>query len=101
MIVAFDVDGTLIGLSDDSPPREDVIQMLKDHKEKGDTVIVWSGGGKDYADMWVRRLGLGWYVNATMAKTSGFPVDITYDDMVVTLGKENICVGDGGMEERW
>lgn len=99
-IVAFDVDGTLIDADD--KPRADVIEKLVEHARRGDEVIVWSGGGVDYARRWVARLGIGKFVHRVVGK--GFywkEVDIAYDDQVVKLGKENILVGPGDHEERW
>jgi len=97
--VAFDVDGTLIDAND--KPRADVVAMLMHHYQQGDKVIVWSGGGVDYARTWVNRLCLGKYVYRVLPKGRGYDVDLTYDDQIVTLGEENVCVGPGDHEERW
>ena len=99
MIVAFDVDGTLIDYEDN--PRHTIIDLLKRHSEQGDYVIVWSGGGKEYAQRWVTRLGLDEYVNKVLPKSWPVHPDLTYDDQIVKLGIKNICVGTGDHEERW
>ena len=98
-VVAFDVDGTLI--DDEDRPRADIIEKLVWHKQQGDYVVVWSGGGLVYARHWVSRLCLDRYVDAVWPKLKGRPVHITYDDQIVKLGVENICVGSGDHEERW
>jgi phosphoserine phosphatase len=98
MLVAFDVDGTLIDYDDQ--PREEIIALLKRHHARGDAVMVWSGGGLAYAQNRVDRLGLTPYVSAVVTKASLVP-DVTYDDQVVRLGRKNFCVGTGDHEERW
>lgn len=98
--VAFDVDGTLIDAEDN--PRQDVITLLKAHFYGGDDVFVWSGGGQDYARRWVERLELSKYVVAAFPKNRSLAIDVTYDDQIITLGREeNVCVGSGDHEERW
>ena len=75
VIIAFDVDGTLIrnvAVGDGRIPgvisNEDVpivhqintLQVLAHSKNV--RIVVWSGGGKQYAETWGRRLGLDQYV---------------------------------------
>jgi len=97
--VAFDVDGTLIDADDN--PRQDIIERLMYHYKQGDRVVVWSGGGMDYARTWVSRLSIGNFVYRVLPKGKGYDIDLTYDDQIVTLGKENVCVGSGDHEEVW
>ena len=85
--VAFDVDGTLVGGKD--WPRLDIIITLCCLCSYC-TVIVWSGGGVEYARMWGRRLDLPEGV-LYLAKGSR-EVDICFDDQAVTLGTVNIRV---------
>ena len=101
IVVAFDVDGTLIDYED--KPREDIIALLKEHHDRGDVTVVWSGGGKAYAESAVRRLDLDHWVDFCASKTQHHLVnaDATYDDQIITLGKVNHCVGLGDHEERW
>lgn len=54
----FDIDGTLI---DGEHKHTDTIKLLvamAQQKWKNVRVVVWSGGGRDYATTIVRRLGL-------------------------------------------
>lgn len=61
VVVAFDVDGTLI--DDQDVPHLPTINLLVILASfKNVEIVVWSGGGQDYAEMWVRRLGLQKFV---------------------------------------
>lgn len=73
VIIAFDVDGTLIRnvtkertpgvvVNDDVPIVHQIntLQVLSTYKNI--RIVVWSGGGRDYAAMWGRRLGLDKFV---------------------------------------
>lgn len=57
-------------------PMEKHIAALKQHKAQGNSVIVWSAGGADWAEAVVKALGLEEYVDACMAKPA-----IYYDDL--------------------
>lgn len=106
MIFAFDVDGTLITYSD--KPRWDVIDTLR-HLSKFGTILVWSGGGKDYAEQWVRKLHLEEFVESCHTKPirdirgnhfydgkeqplAKDYVDVCFDDELVDLAKVNVKV---------
>lgn len=69
VIIAFDVDGTLIrnveahrqhGVPNDNDVpivhQINTLHVLSTYKNI--KIVVWSGGGKSYAEMWGRRLGL-------------------------------------------
>ena len=90
--VVFDVDGCLI--DGDDHPRDEVIRLLRALKGVGVYVVVHSGGGKDYAEMWVRRLWLEPYVDECMAKHrppyNG--VDISVDDETTRYGTVQVQV---------
>lgn len=95
--IAFDVDGTLI--NPDNTPRYDVINFLNvldlvNNGFKPVEFIVWSGGGVDYANQWVEKLGLrNQLLNSLRVIAKGSEeVDIAIDDQEVTLGKVNIQV---------
>ena len=95
MTIAFDCDGTLTTDYGPNPkPRYEVIDLYQWFIRNGDRVIVWSGGGAEYAADWCRRLGLNPY--ATLGKTKenakAYDVDIAVDDELVNLGKVNIHV---------
>lgn len=105
MIIAFDVDGTLITFND--KVRRDIVQLLINLSQYH-RIIVWSGGGKDYAEMWVRRLFLEDYVTSChtkpvtdIQKNSFFDgqekqltevIDICFDDECVDLAKVNVKI---------
>ena len=92
MIIAFDVDGTLVTYQDE--PRWDVLDMLRLLSKKH-TIISWSGGGKDYAEMWVRKLHIEKYISSCHTK----PIrDITqnyfYDGAEEGIDKPDVCFDD-------
>jgi len=96
MIIAFDVDDTLIipavatGLPTDTPNYE-TIAIYKWFQREGHTMIIWSGGGVDYARMWADKLGL--QPDDVWRKEKGDgDVDIAFDDCDVDLAKVNIKV---------
>jgi len=96
MKIAFDVDGTLIHLTDDMP-RRDVVDMLITLSTNGNEITVWSGGGKDYARVWVKRLFLDRYVTHIMEKPMhaaregiSTGIDVCFDDETVELATVNI-----------
>lgn len=93
LIIAFDVDGTLVS-SDDVPSFQmiNTLQVLS-KLSKNVRIVVWSGGGKEYAEMWGRRLGLDEYVWKYMAKDRTFHTDIAFDDQqAFALADKNIIV---------
>lgn len=88
--ICFDVDGTLIhqvGEKEDTP-RYDVIEMFRMFKNLGWHMVIWSGGGFDYAKRWSEKLGL----DAEIRIKGSFIPDIAVDDCEVELGKVNIKV---------
>lgn len=93
LIIAFDVDGTLV--SEDDVPSFQMINTLQvlSKLTKNVRIVVWSGGGKEYAEMWGRRLGLDEYVWKYMQKDRTFHVDIAFDDQqAFALADKNIIV---------
>lgn len=94
MIITFDVDGVLI--DKDDKPRMEIINFLKVlARHKKNRVIVWSGGGEDYARLWVARLKLDNYVYGCASKMGNVAdagVDLAIDDMEVNLAKVNLKV---------
>lgn len=93
--IAFDIDDTLIipsvvtGLSVDIP-NYDNIAIYRWFKAQGHYMVIWSGGGVDYAEMWAEKLGLE--PDAIYLKQKNDGVDIAFDDCEVNLAKVNIRV---------
>lgn len=93
--ICFDVDGTLITFDD--KPRKDVIDMLKALYHLGCEIYMWSGGGHDYASMWMRKLGLTQYVTEVILYKDRkyadyYQIDICFDDEDVNLCPINIQI---------
>ena len=96
-IIAFDVDGTLEKYN--GHPNWPVIDLLRGFAALNHTIIVWSGGGKNYAEQKVRSLHLEEFVSGCYDKRmdkreSGDKVfaDIAFDDEFVELAEVNIKV---------
>ena len=98
IIIAFDCDGTLIrnGGNKEDIANERIVELVKIlHSFKNVYIIVWSGGGKDYAQRWVRLLRLDDYVDKIASKTEWkeLDVDIAVDDIQDTaIGHINLIV---------
>lgn len=112
VIVAFDVDGTLIRnvmvgdgripgvISNDDVPivhQINTLQVLSTYKNI--KIVVWSGGGKQYAETWGRRLGLDKFVWRYASKLEHKELRamcdflIAIDDIQATqLGDANLIV---------
>ena len=89
MRVAFDCDGTLIDLK--NKPRHEVIDLFRALEALGAEMIIWSGGGVEYAERVRDRLGL----EARVIPKGTIVVDIAVDDQTVNLGLANILVSEG------
>lgn len=98
IVIAFDVDGTLLnneGIPPETPvhvrPQTtvnlEIVMLLQilSKKMKNTKIIVWSGGGKEYAESIVRRYGLEKYVHRVYGKAD-------YDESID--GKVAICFDD-------
>lgn len=112
IIVAFDVDGTLIknvvtgdgripGVisNDDVPIVHQINTLMVLSTYKNISIVVWSGGGAEYAAMWGKRLGLDKYVTKYASKLdhrqirSQCDLLIAIDDIQATrLGDANLIV---------
>ena len=109
VIFAFDVDGTLIKQADGSTPgivnndslpivhQINTLMVLSTYKNI--KIVVWSGGGKQYAETWGRRLGLDKYVWRYASKLEHDVIKsqcdhlIAVDDIQATrLGDVNLIV---------
>jgi hypothetical protein len=103
MKIAFDVDDTLIIPAiavEDEPhpyigmfgaiPNYEVIKIYKWFQSQGNHMIIWSGGGIDYAKTWADKLGLK--PDEVIEKKKTDDIDIAFDDCDVDLGKVNVKV---------
>lgn len=95
MRIAFDVDDTLIVPSvatgqDVDTPNYETIRLFKWFQDQGHDMVVWSGGGVDYAFMWGTKLGLMPFT--TRPKTKSPDIDIAFDDCDVNLATVNVKV---------
>lgn len=110
VVIAFDVDGTLIRNTDANrvhgvPSNNDVpivhmintLQVLSTFKNV--RIVVWSGGGRQYAETWGNRLGLDKYVWRYASKLEHSSLKeycdtlIAVDDIQATrLGDVNLIV---------
>lgn len=106
-VIAFDVDGTILnneGIPPETPahlrPKCGVnlevitlIQILS-KKMKNTRIIVWSGGGKEYAEDICRMYGLDRYVSRCYSKADcEEEVDICFDDVhACSLADKNLIV---------
>ena len=106
MKIAFDIDGTLYKISEDRKsqvPDYDLIAVLKWFFNNGDQVYVWSGGGTDYAQLIVDRLGLTEMVKCIPKLKLGgdTPVmSLTFDDEEIKNGQCNIKVKRPDYDEK-
>ena len=103
-IVAFDVDGTLFDY--EGNPRHGMIDILRGFHNLGWHVWIWSGGGKDYCDHVVRRLGLQEFVSFTLGKVDApnyATPALAFDDVYGTdLAKAMVFdTPDQGTETIW
>lgn len=83
-VLYVDVDGTLINYH--GKPRLDVVDAVVAAFYLGFHVVVWSGGGREYADMWALRLFRDDIIHVeAMAKDFSEPgkKDVVVDDMPV------------------
>jgi phosphoserine phosphatase len=100
-VIAFDVDNTLLI---EHVVNEDVRDlMVAVHKLGLARIVVWSGGGEDYARMATRDCGIHHMVWKYAAKNTFFAGCrlITVDDQAVKLGEINLKIaGEEGANER-
>lgn len=72
--IAFDIDYTLVG--ENYAPRHEVIDLFRWFERQGWDMIIWSGGGIEYAERWAEKLGL----KARIIEKCSEVVDIAVDD---------------------
>lgn len=74
-LLAFNNYGTIEMLA----PNPFCIAALKLAKKEGNTVVVWSGGGAEWAEEVVKVLNLEKYVDVVLAKPDEFHDDLAPD----------------------
>lgn len=95
MKIAFDIDDCLLlpsvasGFERDTPNYE-VIAVYRWFYEQGHHMIIWSGSGITYAQMWAGKLGLT--AHEFPVKQKRDDIDIAFDDCDVDLALLNIKV---------
>lgn len=102
MIIAFDIDGTVIsntnGLGQEKLNLNAAALMDLFHSMKNTRIIVWSGGGKEYAEQIINKYGLSDMVDDCYDKHTYDPtiygkVDIAIDDEhAFALADKNLIV---------
>jgi hypothetical protein len=92
MIIAIDVDNTLLTEQDGMIVLNmDVVALMRAIYNLGlADIVVWSGGGADYAATVVRRFGIGNLVHRCAGKNDPVKPDITIDDQETGLGSVNL-----------
>lgn len=88
MIIAFDIDNTLIDQYD--RPRWEIIYLLHFFVKNREDVVVWSGGGIDYCINWCNRLGILDFVR--IIEKGSLKADLSFDDEKVDLAILNCKV---------
>lgn len=110
VVFAFDVDGTLITnadperqhgvVSSKETSHDDIVTLLKilSTKFKNISIVVWSGGGEQYARTIGQRIGIESYVDRYMSKldykllTEKYRVIAVDDIQDTALGDVNLIV---------
>lgn len=102
--VYFDVDDTLIDwnkrntekslcFQDSSggiwqmEPKWEIVKRLKAHKKNGDTIVVWSQGGWDWAMEVVETLGIEQHVDVVLSKPHEYYDDIHCNEFMTNWFK--------------
>jgi hypothetical protein len=101
-VVAFDTDETIYKSWDPGDGsrsmmiRWDVINIAICLKQVGAKLVLWSGGGGEYAKSVANRMGLSFLFDEFSMKSNAdaerLCVDISFDDQLVDLGKVSIKV---------
>lgn len=100
--IAFDVDNTLI--KPDQTPNYAVISILHAlYKTALDVgIVIWSGGGEEYAKQWAKKLGLYsplfFYALKSEENAKKYNVKVSFDDQDAKLGLVNILINPNAKE---
>lgn len=65
------------------------IDAIKAHKLRGHTVIIWSAGGVEWAQVVVDTLGLTPYVDACMAKPNWYYDDVPSSEFMPEFNRKH------------
>lgn len=91
--IAFDVDGTLIKMGAyGDVPRFEIVALARFFINAGHTVFVWSGGGKEHAENWAKKLGLWPEARVIEKRADTYDIDIAFDDHATQLAKVDVIV---------
>lgn len=99
VVFAFDVDGTLINGDEKHVNTIKLLVAMGEQKWKNVKVAVWSGGGREYAETFVRRLGLENHVDMVLGKLEyqrlredGYTIIAVDDIQDTAIGDVNLIV---------
>jgi phosphoserine phosphatase len=99
VVFAFDVDGTLINEEEKHVETIKLLVAMGEQKWKNVKVAVWSGGGRQYAETFVHRLGLENHVDMVLGKLDhqrlhdeGYMVVAVDDIQDTAIGDINLIV---------
>jgi len=100
--IAFDVDWTLV--NNDQSLNHEMVEELLRWLKRGHDIIIWSGGGHDYAKHQGTKILGKFYMDIynekvtfsskTKENAAMLNPDICYDDEVVNLARVNIYVSN-------
>jgi hypothetical protein len=102
--IGFDIDDTIYKIDVDKAghmlqtPDYKLINVLLWFHENGHEIYAWSAGGNDYAKSIITKLGLDRIMHV-ISKEAGTDMDISFDDMEVSLAKVNVQVKRPGVDE--
>lgn len=109
VIFAFDVDGTLVKTNPDyqrehgvvSPNDLPIVHQINTlqvlSRYKNIRIVVWSGGGKQYAEMWGHRLGLDQYVWRYASKLEHEDIKAQCDFLIAVDDIQATALGDANL----
>jgi predicted HAD superfamily phosphohydrolase YqeG len=90
--IAIDVDDTLITWMVDGTaiPNHNVLDLLRWFVRNKHDVIVWSGGGVEYAQRWAEKLGVA--SDVRVVEKGSEPVDIAIDDGGLGFSRDETAI---------
>lgn len=108
VIIAFDIDGTLINNvgadrvhgvpnNGDVPVVHQINTLMVLSTYKNVKIVMWSGGGKQYAETWGNRLGLDKYVWRYASKLEHPQIKAMCDVLIVIDDIQATRIGDANL----